>query len=636
MGRGLGRGQVTAVLRIVQLVTIGALLIAPMVSFSALRFDAAWTNAPVDSAIFPVAPDRYRFVMPDGEWEDFEYRPLEMYPLVGRGGWVGEWQDERRDYLRLLKLEKRFPSKDGREFLFKRGRLIYAKSDRKSGSLQLAFRPVTEDGPVPPLDSFWARRETPKQPVTSSGLDIWSDSGRLRLWFLNPNLASVLLLQLVLVATAGFFAARKVWVRAGALALTAGLALAFVRTSSRGGTLALLAGLLVLGGFAFARRLKGRSPKVRAFCIAGVLLAACAAVAAVWCFAPDRFGAGFFNQDPSTDRLAIWRAVPGMLADAPGGWGFGNAGCAYMSWYCDLARTHVVRTLISSHLTWIVEFGIVGGVAYVLAWMLALGLTFRSARRGGSALPLALVLSFFVAAVFNPVLEGVELWILPLAGLAVALRRLVRQDRKGLLAALDFALVTTLVLLSVGLAAVENRAPGKWKVCAENGSVRLNGERPSVWIVDDSDFGCALSNFAYTGREIRGQYLVEPALPSLGYVESVDDLPFDADRIAVAGKSCADYLDRWRMGKIRVRPRRLDFISPPFPPSAVPPELVSSCDFRLIAGSLVADCWPRGETCPPWTVVVTGCGLYLPSWLDYVTGLADPHDDAVPPNALRE
>lgn len=633
MGCGLGSLQVRDVRRLFQTLVIGAMLIAPMVSFSAIHFEESWTNAPVNSTFSPLDGSRYRFVMPDGTYEDFTYDQLAMYPFSGRGKWVGEWSDERRDYIRLFRLDRNGrPARGGQEVLFKGGRLLYACVGTQKKPLKLAFSSVTDGEDAPDLESLWQVDERVRQQEQGKASGLWSQSGRLRLWYDNPNMAAVIFLQLILVSLAGMLFIKRWPLRVAAGLMTPLLLAGLLKTSSRGSLVALVVGAVLLivfwlAGLVRERRLKWNGKTLTVCLIAVVLLLVLGYI--VTHIAGGRFGAGLLHQDASTDRLALWGAAPQMILDAPGGWGFGNSGSAYLSWYGDLSRTHVVRTLINTHLTWLVELGSVGRILYVFGWLLALGVTLRSACRGLSPLPLALVLSFFVACIFNPVGEAPELWLVPVGAFGVAIRQFLRSNRSSLWIPFGGALVLTVLVVCTWLALTPGRKREGVSVRASEGAVRLKDGTPALWIVDDREYGCALSSYMLTGREIRGQYVVEPDLPPLGYVEVLDDLPSEARHVVVGGMSCLDYVNRWENGTLSVKPERLVFISPPFPPSRVPEGLVASCDFQMIVGELAADHWPKGTSCPEWTAIIQGARLYIPAWIDYALGRMDPDDDCV-------
>ncbi len=68
----------------------------------------------------------------------------------------------------------------------------------------------------------------------------------------------------------------------------------------------------------------------------------------------------------------------------------------------------------------------------------------------------------------------------------------------------------------------------------------------------------------------------------------------------------------------RKLPRDVVFISPPFPPQAIPPPLLQSCRVRVIVGEFA--CWYSNDydNPPRWVTVVPGAERYIPCWLGHV------------------
>ena len=183
-----------------------------------------------------------------------------------------------------------------------------------------------------------------------------------------------------------------------------------IHTYSRGGIVAAAVGQLVI----LARA--GRPwPRGRALAIVAALVAM--AAYASW----DGVGAARrLGQSPSSDRsignrLAIWRTAPRMMVDAPGGWGAGRSGWAYSQWYQDPSTRYEYRTLVNSHLTWLVEMGWPGRVAYVAVILSVLAVCWP--RRGGTPVPCAIWIVFLSGAAFSSIMEAPALWALPVLAL---------------------------------------------------------------------------------------------------------------------------------------------------------------------------------------------------------------------------
>ena len=590
--------------------TVGASLLAPMVSYGGFPVSPAWTNAPVYSYAAPCGVNHWCVRRPDGALWSLEYHPFDMWQFRGEYPWVGELAGR---YARLC-ADPREPVGE-RTVLFRDGKLLYARASGREYDFKF-----DEEGPRgAPMESLWP--DAAKSPGRIRA-DIWG-SDRLRLWFDNPNCAAVLFAQVALAALAALLFLGAAWRVHAAVWFAAGF-VALVQSSSRGGFIGFLGGAAVLGAAGAARGAARRAFASRRVRAASALAAACMA-AYVAFVAGGRFGSGIVSQDSVTDRLALWREVPHMMADAPDGWGFGNSGRAYMEWYGDLPRSHTVRSLISTHLTWLVEMGNAGRVTYVFLWVLALALFAESAACGRSALPLAIGVAFFASAVFNHVGESPALWAAPALSLAAyAAGRPWRRARSVCAWASVAVIAASLAVASGSLlcrpSAVDRRG-GHFAVRRSGPAVIMNGGTPSTWVVDDVCSGYALSGGYFTGREVRTFFSQVSDLMPLGVVRSVEDLPRDAEKVAVGGMSCADYIRLWKAGGVARPPKRLLLVSPPFPPSEVPGDLLAASEVKMVAGEFAARYWPRGEAKPPWVEIEKRAELYIPDWMERVAWL---------------
>src|SRR5690606_38880648 len=128
-----------------------------------------------------------------------------------------------------------------------------------------------------------------------------------------------------------------------------------------------------------------------------------------------------------TNRLEIWKQAPRMMVDAPGGWGIGNSGNAYGQWYQPLDQHELYRTLVNTHLTWLVEVVWPLRFLYVFGLFTAVVFCWKWHGRKRFSIPLGIWIAFGVAATFSLVAESPWLWILPglnsIAVLSVRTRR---------------------------------------------------------------------------------------------------------------------------------------------------------------------------------------------------------------------
>jgi hypothetical protein len=246
---------------------------------------------------------------------------------------------------------------------------------------------------------------------------------RLDWGFENPNKTAALLA--VLLAGAWVFPAlapesrpkTKEFLWWVSLAVSAFFGWCLLRTGSRGGAVAAVAGL---GAVVLLTRKTAPWEKRK---IAAALALFLTAVAAAFLlpqtarFSPEKS----FQDDSVWNRWLMWKNIPAMMVATPDGWGLGNAGKAFMEWYQPPERGEAYRTLVNSHGTWLVEFGWLGRIAYITAWASAFRLAWPDKNTGLPAASFGALLAFFTAAVFSSVAEAWPLWILPCAVLFVSL-----------------------------------------------------------------------------------------------------------------------------------------------------------------------------------------------------------------------
>ena len=303
-----------------------------------------------------------------------------------------------------------------------------------------------------------------------------------------------------------------------------------------------------------------------------------------------------------------------MMVDAPSGWGWGVSGSAYANWYQAPSEFRVVRTLVNSHLTWLVEMGWFGRIAYlvgVFALLFFLGIL---AKWGASPLPLALYTSLFTAGLFNSVMEAPTLWLLPCASLALLLTTGVRKAvawRPAVVFSLLVGFVLSGLTLSV-LAYIGTRESHVPQLYADGGRVIVNGKEADTWVVDDQ----AVLGGGFLGRELRMFYAAFPQTSPMGIVWSLKDVPASAKRLVVAGRRCEDFLAAFAEDSgIAKRFDSIVFLSPPFAASSVPEALSSLPGFRMMQGELAARLTPEAENPPPFLTIIPGAELYLPGWM---------------------
>jgi hypothetical protein len=267
-----------------------------------------------------------------------------------------------------------------------------------------------------------------------------------------------------------------------------------------------------------------------------------AVIIAVWCVlgsmiylqAHKRLGQGLVQEDKSiTNRLALWKAAPQMIWDAPSGWGLGNSGRAYMNWYQPLERGEIYRTLVNSHLTWLVEFNWLLRVAYLFGWATIFLLLWPNGTSG----PIEKVgfsswCAFGTAAFFSSIAEAAVMWIIP--GIYIVIALCLRFYRwtwptTAWLLPGGFSVIALLVLISVGAS-----SPRETPLRISPDRTLAGQGQPKVWAIAATEsigslYGRVLRRELNSLREVPiGVTSSWDALPSTGYDKLVVFAPINA------------------------------------------------------------------------------------------------------------
>ena len=555
-------------------------------------------TAVTSSYIAPISIGLYRFWQPDGVMRELDV--VSSSKLKGAFGWSGKIEGDKITLQSGSDIE---PGGQG-TYVFERGRL--ASFSGKRHTLRFNWRGKAILGS---MQSLWPQEAEDTR-------DFWKDVGpwrkskRLKLWFNNPNRAGTLFAELGIVLLALLAVRRRAVRIVCGLGLVATAALIYL-SGSRGAFVAFLVAAAALGSCGIWTFIRER----RRFAVWIGVAFLSVALAFVGSMQAGLWGRRARGDTLRTDILA---AVPQMMCDAPQGWGFIGAGKAYRDWYQRLDDPWVTWSLVSDHLTTLVNAGWPVRFAYVFGWLALVALLGLSARKMRSArVALAIWLVMGVSSAFNRIYLGaVSLWLLPLAALAWWAWCLPRK-RPGARTwlALGGAAVVSGVLL--GLCALLTDGSGRdVRVRADGKRVLVNSRRPSVWVVDD---GWVLGG-GLVGKELHAAYAADRARSGIGYVSSVFDLPSAGiGRLVLAGKAGWEFLLGLSEGKFPGDfdvPAEIVFLSPPFPPSAIPELLLKNANVRLVIGEFATVFFPEYRTPPPWVTIVSGCELYLPDWID--------------------
>jgi hypothetical protein len=205
----------------------------------------------------------------------------------------------------------------------------------------------------------------------------------------NPNKTAALIATLMIAVWALAYIRRwGFWLALGLFTVLGGC---LVHTFSRGGMVAMAAGAAILLCY-----LPRPWKKARIFAVS---LSIWVMVGyAFFLSAHERYVQSVGQTDESvTNRPDMWATAPAMMVDAPGGWGLGNSGSAYMNWYQTETRLESYRTLVSSHLTWLVELGWPLRFLYLAGWGAIFLLCWPTREQRWLAVPLGVWLAFGIA-----------------------------------------------------------------------------------------------------------------------------------------------------------------------------------------------------------------------------------------------
>lgn len=549
----------------------------------------------------------------NGGYREFQRSLDDFSRMDGANGWRAKLSADGR-----ITVTGR--SKNGPErYVFERGRLVSCALPGETNAFSYADVRVAAEDAEPPYhfgsreERAWHRKSYDKMPKNVGQLlgGKWKKSGRLRWPFENPNengflYASLALLSLYLTVLKRRWTA---W-------LGVGLALAFflplVMTASRGSFLAFAVGLAPMAMLRFRTLVRSRAFYV--------LLGIATVVAGIW-FATHGshlLTRGFHGKSSWSNeaRLDMWRMAPAMMVDAPGGW-VANSGRAYLDWYEDLMCFTAPGSLINDHLSKMVRLNWGERAAYVFAWALLLFGMFFTSLRTRNAIPVGIVAAFAVAVWFNPLMNNRYLWIVPIAALALALLdRPWKDGRRWALAAGLAAVVSLAAMLTIVLLAARTPRPYGVQVRAEGPRVLVQGRNPSVWIVDD---GLSLGG-AFACKELRAHLAAHPHALSCGYVRSSEELPKCKYRRLVLGGAAGDSWLQQICASEEARanlPQEVVFLSPPFPPSAIPPALHSCAKVKYVTGEFNARYCREFDSPPAFVEIVPAMELYLSDWMRY-------------------
>lgn len=411
----------------------------------------------------------------------------------------------------------------------------------------------------------------------------------------NPNKTAALIAMLmVAVWPLAVFRRAGFWV---ALTIFTVLGACLIHTMSRGGILAVAVGLAPITARFFS--ILPRSRKL-AVGITVVLFGGFAAFLNV----DRRLVQGVTEEDPSiANRLAIWKAAPRMMIDAPDGWGLGQAGDAYMQWYQPADRLEGYRTLVNSHLTWLVELGWPMRFLYLAAWISVFVVCWSPRPDLLFSTALGVWAAFASAAFFSSVGEEWILWIVPLMSLAAVIFWRLYAHLCPLWRAWVLPPLGGLVGC-VGLFVWGTSAPTEQKIRKQSGAVILGRGVSQQWIVaDERVMG---RTYGRTWRKL----LPGAEGEGVAFATSVSAVPSDAEVVALS--SVRGESEREIIGTGFPRLKRLLLLNPAFTPPSAWRESAGP-DIYVISGAFA----PRDAT-ENWLDIAGVQFLEAPGAADYL------------------
>jgi len=545
----------------------------------------------------------WRMRTQDGEIREFEIDAGKSNRLLGVGGW---WAAIRKDGIVSVHAPAtgEYPPL---VYNFTRGRLTSLDVEGKHCRFGYPNPLVYDDEAIRPL---WPDAKKVTRDEFAKETTMWKDGRRLTMWFASPNQAGAFL-AFVFLALLGVAMSvrcgRKLRVVAGILAVAAFAGI--VWTASRGALLGTCIGATAMAAC------DGRFRRLLTFKRLAIGFAACAIVAAGLFFAMYS-GARDRQSDAKSDatRIELWLAAPAMMCASPFGWGgFDGVGKAYSDWFAQPEDVLFRLNLVSDHITMLVGHGWIGGFFYLLAWFFGLALLAGFAWNGGSAIPLGVWTSLGVASSLNVVMFAPTMLWLPCAALlALAFDR--RWIGLGFLRACAmFGASASVLALLVFVVLGCCRADSAPSVHKDGNRMLVNGKAPEIWIVDDDEsLGGVLAP-----RDIRAFYRKHPGAPAVGYVKDLDDVPAKGvKRLVLAGSSAESFMVPYSRDPESVAvPSQLIFLSPQFPPSAIPDDLRAKSHVIMVIGEFAARYWDEFSRAHDWVGVIPGAEVYIPDWM---------------------
>lgn len=287
----------------------------------------------------------------------------------------------------------------------------------------------------------------------------------------NPNKTAILIAELLICIWGLTYIKKNSFFVVAFIFLLLGIAL--IHTFSRGGLIAATVSCSILFIFNQKNLLLSR----RILLLTIVIFLICYSIFIGF---GERCIRGFSSGDRSvTNRIDMWKTVPYMIADAPNGWGWGEAGVTYIKWYQAPERKELYRTLVNSHFTWLVEGNYIFRVFYISAWIFIFLCCYPIKK--WLVLSLSIWICFGIGAFFSSVAESIILWVIPVLAL-IPIIYFTRNIQHAIL-----LLSISIVMSSIINFSIFTFFYGKSGIKFANGNTIYGNSKANTWIINNDN-----------------------------------------------------------------------------------------------------------------------------------------------------
>lgn len=320
----------------------------------------------------------------------------------------------------------------------------------------------------------------------------------------------------------------------------------------------------------------------------------------------NRCAQGIVTEDLSIqNRLDLWSSARKMFYAAPSGWGLGNSGDAYMSWFQPLYRHERYRTLVNSHLTWMVEFGWYFGWFYCWAWFTVLTVGWKVRKSVDDGLLIGECACLFVGGFFSSVLESLWVWIEPMIVFCI----ITIVANKVLMPTPECILKTGILSLMLILGLLFSSCADTNCIKASHAMIMIGTGQPALALYPDAE---VLGGKHY-GRELRSA--IKKYGGSVHVITENVEVSVDVNLIVLCGKECIK-----AKSIANAYPRKKILVISP--PSGFKPIEKQSANIHLWIGDLSESATQILDGEETNITKFPGADRYIPHWPEMIIALA--------------